>query len=169
MWNSKRSTRTIRSKDTEECLEFSGLLTENKIRPGLVFQTGPCTYFNVRFESIKCWIPACYPDFCPKLCTVYGVRLDWRRTPYTLYILFLWYFGIMILWPGSCSAEPPAAIPEHPKSMFGGQTLSYKGHFFDDSSLLFSTVPKGTLFKKTPCLIKKLTLFAIKSGLQTYS
>ena len=55
------------------------------------------------------------------------------------------------------------------KSMFGGQTLSCKGHFFDDPSLLFSTVPKGMLFKKTPCLIKKLTLFAIKSGLQTYS
>ena len=53
--------------------------------------------------------------------------------------------------------------------MFGGQSLSCKGHFFDDTSLLFLTVPQGTLFKKTPRFIKKLTLFAFKPGLQTCS
>ncbi|MCB9350408.1 MAG: hypothetical protein H6573_23265 [Lewinellaceae bacterium] len=47
--------------------------------------------------------------------------------------------------------------------------MSCKGHFFDDTALLFSTVPNGTLFKKTSCFIKKLTLFAIKPGLQTSS
>ena len=54
-------------------------------------------------------------------------------------------------------------------SLFGGHPLSCKGHFFGDTALLFLTVPLGTLFKKTPCLTKKLTLFAIKSGLQTSS
>ena len=47
--------------------------------------------------------------------------------------------------------------------------MSCKDHFFDDTSLLFLTVPQGTLFKKTPRFIKKLTLFAIKPGLQSCS
>ena len=47
--------------------------------------------------------------------------------------------------------------------------MSCKGHFFDDTSLLFLTVPQGTLFRKTPRFIKKLTLFAFKPGLQTCS
>ncbi|MCB9276887.1 MAG: glycoside hydrolase family 92 protein [Lewinellaceae bacterium] len=55
------------------------------------------------------------------------------------------------------------------KSLFGGHPLSCKSHFFGDTALLFLTVPLGTLFKKTPCLTKKLPLFAIKSGLQTSS
>ncbi|MCB0571914.1 MAG: hypothetical protein KDC66_19235, partial [Phaeodactylibacter sp.] len=58
---------------------------------------------------------------------------------------------------------------EKAQSLFGGHPLSCKGHFFVHSALLFLTVPLGTLFKKTPCLTKKLTLFAIKSGLQTSS
>ncbi len=53
--------------------------------------------------------------------------------------------------------------------MFGGQTLSYKSHFFEDTALLFLTVPKGMLFKKTPCFFKKLMIFTIKSDLKTWS
>ncbi len=53
--------------------------------------------------------------------------------------------------------------------MFGGQTLSYKHHFFDDPALLFLTVPRGMPCKKVPCLIKKLIVFTFKSDLQTWS
>ncbi len=50
--------------------------------------------------------------------------------------------------------------------MFGGQTLSCKYHSFDDPVLLFLTVPQGMRCKKTPCFIKNLMIFTVKSDLQ---